>query len=201
MNKRLKVLAFFSFLFYAAVPVFAAGVVVDNFEDGSNKVGGRSNTYVMAPSRTLAIKTAEGAHGGAKALTIKYDKKDKGGPHDGGGWCGYYTMVKSGPRFFDATPYKAFTFWVKGEKGDENFMIGMADRHWDEVGDSVKSEEILKYLPSGKITTEWQKATVPLGEFLLEQKELASVAFCFEGSVFPDGQGKGTIVVDDLMFE
>ncbi len=185
-----------------AVPALAAAVVIDDFEDATaNKVGGRSNTYVMAPSRALAVKTTEAPHAGAKALMLKYDKKDKGGPYDSGGWCGYYTMTKAGPRYFDAAPYKSLTLWVKGAQGGESFAIGLADRHWDEVGDSVKSEEIGKYLPAGKITTEWQKATVPLSAFMLEAKELASVAVCFEGSLFPGGAGKGTVYVDDLMFE
>ena len=187
---------------FVVVPAFAAAALMDDFEDqAANKVGGRSNTYVMAPSRALAVKVAEGAHGGAKALMLKFDKKGKGGPYDSGGWCGYYTMVKTGPRTFDATAYQALTFWVKGATGDEKFMIGLADKHWDEVGDSVKSEEIGKYLSSGKITTEWQKATVPLSAFMLEKKELASVAVCFEGSLFPGGAGKGTLYIDDLMFE
>ena len=183
-------------------PVLAASVLIDDFEDqAANKVGGRSNTYVMAPSRALAVKVAEKPHSGVKALMIKYDKKDKGGPYDSGGWCGYYTLLKSGPRYFDATPYQNLTFWVRGAAGEENLMIGLSDKHWDEAGDSVKSEEIGKYLPGGKITTEWQKATVPLSAFMLEAKELASVAFCFEGSLFPGGAGKGTVYLDDLMFE
>lgn len=201
MGNRLKVLTALFLVPALAAPALAAGVVIDDFEENSQKIGGRSNTYVMAPSRALAIKTDQAPHGGSKALMIKYDKKAKGGPHDSGGWCGYYTMVKSGPRFFDATAYQAITFWVKGEKGDENFMVGVADRHWDEVGDSVKSEEILKYIESGKITTEWQKAVVPLSVFMLELKELASVAIAFEGAAFPNGEGKGTVYIDDMMFE
>ena len=185
-----------------AANALAASVVVDDFEDQTaHKAGGRSNTYVMAPSRALAVKTAEGAHGGTKALMIKFDKKSKGGPYDSGGWCGYYTLVKSGPRYFDATPYQSLTFWVKGAAGGENFAVGLSDKHWDDVGDSVKSEEIGKYLPGGKVTTEWQKATVPLSVFMVDLKELASVAVCFEGSLFPGGAGQGTIYVDDLMLE
>ena len=181
---------------------FAATALIDDFEDaGSNKVGGRGNTYVMAPSRALAVKVAEGAHGGTKALMLKYDKKDKGGPYDSGGWCGYYTLLKTGARYFDATGYASITLWVKGETGEETFAIGLSDRHWDEVGDSVKSEEIGKYLPEGKVTKHWQKATLPLSTFMLDMKELASVAICFEGSLFPGGAGKGTVYLDDLMFE
>ncbi len=67
--------------------VFAATALIDDFEDQpANKIGGRSSTYVMAPSRSLAVKVTEGVHGGAKALMIKYDKKGKGGPYDSGGW-------------------------------------------------------------------------------------------------------------------
>ena len=180
----------------------APSAVIDDFEEQTaNKIGGHSKAYVMAPSKSLAIVVGEGAHGGAKALMIKYDKKDKGGPYDGGGWCGSYTLLKSGPRYFDATPYQSLTFWVKGASGNENFMVGLADKHWDEVGDSVKSEEIGKYIPSGKLTTEWQKATIPLSTFMLEKKELASIAVCFEGSLFPDGAGTGTVYVDDMAFE
>lgn len=198
----MKRMALFLAVLFWVSPAFAAQTLIDDFEDQTaNKVGGRSNTYVMAPSRALAVKVTEAPHGGTKAMMLKYDKKAKGGPYDGGGWCGYYTMVKTGPRYFDATAYQSVAFWVKGAQGGENFMVGMADRHWDEVGDSVKSEEITKYLPEGKVTTEWQKATVPLSVFMLEAKELASVAVCFEGSAFPSGEGKGTIYIDDMMFE
>jgi len=69
------------------------------------------------------------------------------------------------------------------------------------VGDSVKSEPIGKYLAGGKLNLEWQKATIPLSTFLVDMKELASIAICFEGSVLPGGAGKGTVVVDDLMLE
>lgn len=181
---------------------FGAVLLVDDFEEGTaNKLGGRSNTYIMEPSRTLALRVKEQAHGGSGCLMLKYDKKAKGGPSDSGGWCGYYTLLKAGSRYFDSTPYTAITFWVKGATGSENFVLGLADRHWDEVGDSVKSEPIGKYLSGGKLTTEWQKATVALDTFLLDGKQLAAISFCFEGSVFPGGAGKGTVYIDDLQLE
>ena len=201
MTRRVFLLGSLLGLLHLA-PAFAGTLVIDDFEEGtSNKLGGRSNTYIMAPSRALALKSENNAHSGARALLLKYDKKDKGGPDDAGGWCGYYTLLKSGSRYFDATPYRAITFWVKGEAGRENFVVGLADRHWDEIGDSVKSEPITRYLTDGKVTTQWQKATVPLSAFMLEMKELASMAVCFEGSVFPAGAGKGTVFMDDLSFE
>ncbi len=180
---------------------WAAPFLVDDFEGASNTRNGRSNVYAQEPSRALQMRTTEQHHGGASALLLKYDKKGTGGPYDSGGWCGYYTQVKSGQQYFDASPYATMTFWVKGAKGDESFMVGLADRHWDEAGDSVKSEPIGKYLPAGRVTTEWQQARVPLAVVMVDLKELASVAICFEKDCFPNGEGKGTVYVDDLAFE
>ncbi len=179
----------------------AEALLIDDFEGASNKLGGRSNTYVQEPSRALAVRVKEQPHQGQGALMIKYDKKAKGGPYDSGGWCGYYTLLKTGSRYFDGTQYQSITFWVRGATGQENFVIGLADHHWDEVGDSVKSEPIGKYLPEGKLTTAWQKATIPLSTFLVDMKELNSISVCFEGSVLPGGAGTGTVYMDDLALE
>ena len=182
-------------------PAFAETFLIDDFETPSNKLNSRSNIYVQEPSRALQVRTPDQFHGGNGSLMVKYDKKGTGGPYDSGGWCGYYTQVKSGQQYLDASAYTKLTLWVKGAKGDENFVIGVADRHWDEVGDSVKSEQIGKYLPAGQVTTEWQPATVPLATFMVDMKELASVAICFEGACFPSGEGKGTVYIDDLQLE
>ena len=109
--------------------------------------------------------------------------------------------MRSGAKFFDASIYKTITFQVKGAAGGENFKVGLADRHWEELGDSIKSEEIGKYLPEGKITNVWQKATIPLQAFFLDHKEIASLAICFESECFPTGAAKGTVYIDDLKFE
>lgn len=178
------------------------GLLIHDFEKAGNRLGGRSNKYEKEPSRALTIRTRD-VHFGPEgsSLMLKYDKKAKGGPYGHGGWCGYYTLLRSGSKYFDATGYKSITFQVKGAKGAENFKVGLSDRHWEEVGDSLKSQEIGKYLPEGKITTDWQKATIPLEEFFLDLAELASMAVCFETECFPGGAGKGTIYIDDLKFE
>jgi len=172
--------------------------LVDDFKGPNNLLGGRTNVYQQAPSRAL-FKKVETDRG--PALMIRFDKKNTGGPYESGGWCGYYTLLKVGDTYFDATPYKSLTFWVKGEKGGENFKIGMADQHWEQAGDSVKSEEIGTYLKAGQVTTEWQKAVIPMDAFFVEYKEIASIAICFEGDCFPDGSGAGSVYIDELSFE
>ena len=169
---------------------------LDNFDHSDlNLLGRKANAFKRLPSVCEYSRVPEPRHGDTgRSLRLDFNKQATG-------WCGYYTLVKAGPRYLDATPYKAITFWVKGAAGGENFVIGVADKHWEEAGDSVKSEQIGKYLSGGKITAEWQKATVPLSVFLVEMKELASIAVCFEGSVFPGGEGKGTVYLDDLTLE
>ena len=195
--------------------------LIDSFETGrnKNKLSNRADVYMKEPSKTLMtfpedVIQEKKTH----VLKVRYEKFNKSGPYDSGGWCGYYSLLKSPgalvaptpdnpnpspqqEQFFDASKYASVTFWVRGEKGDENFVVGVADFHWDRVGDAVKSEAIGKYLPEGKITTQWQKAVVPLDQFFVDLAQLASVSILFEGNLFPDTGHAGIIYVDDLSFE
>ena len=209
LKLKRKILFFFILFFllsairYPLNAIYAAeSLLIDDFEKEGNLAGGRSNTYEKEPSRALALRTDEEHFGGTgRSLMIKYDKKAEGGPYGTGGWCGYYTTVRRGAKFFDASGYKTITFQVKGAEGGENFKLGLADKHWEELDDSVKSDQIIKYLPQGKITKDWQKAVVPLDAFFVDYKELASIAICFEGDCFPTGAAKGTVYIDDLILE
>ena len=202
-------------------PARAAQVLVDDFNSGEikNLLGNRSNVFIKAPSKAMVSFREEAVNGKKTSVPmVRYDKRNSGGPFDSGGWCGYYTLLKSPAalvaptaenpnpeplpeQYLDGSQYKAITFWVRGEKGDENFVVGLSDRHWDKIGDSVKSEEIGKYLPAGKLTTDWQKASIPLDEFFLDYSQLASVAIVFEGDLFPETGHAGVVYIDDLALE
>ncbi len=204
-----------------AVPALAESLMVDNFNSGEikNLLGNRSNVFIKAPSKAMASFREETVNGKkSQVLMVRYDKRNTGGPFDSGGWCGWYTLFKSPAalvaptpenpnpeplpdQYLDGSKYKAITFWVRGEKGDENFVIGLSDRHWDKIGDSVKSEEIGKYLPAGKLTTEWQKAKIPMDEFFVDYGQLAGVSVVFEGDLFPETGHSGVIYIDDLALE
>lgn len=196
------VLCLMSLVFGLATSVFAEEFVVSHFDKRTNELGGATSVYQQAPSRaTIALSSEVAQDAGGKSLKVTYDKKGVGGPYGKGGWCGFYTRLKAQETYFNASPYKTIHFWVRGEKGDENFRVGIADRHWDDIGDSVKSEDIGKYLPAGKVTTEWQRASIPLEEFFIDFSELAAVAICFETECFPDGAGAGTIYIDEMVLE
>ena len=213
----------FSVLAFAlqAAPVLAAPLWVDDFNSGEikNLLGNRSNVFIKAPSKAM-VSFREETVGGKKTQVqmLKYDKRNTGGPFDSGGWCGWYTILKSPAalvaptpdnpnpeplpeQYLDGSKYKAIKFWVRGEKGDENFVVGLSDRHWDKIGDSVKSEEIGKYLPAGKLTTDWQQANIPLDEFFLDSTQLASISIVFEGDLFPETGHAGVIYIDDIVLE
>ncbi|MFH1779078.1 MAG: carbohydrate binding domain-containing protein [Candidatus Omnitrophota bacterium] len=190
------------FVFSAFKTAEAEVKLIDDFKGQENLLGGKSNVYQQEPSRAyLSRKAVERDGKSEMVLMIKYDKKNKGGSYDSGGWCGYYTLLKTDSTYFDISKYKNLTLWVKGAQGDENFKVGLADRHWEQADDSVKSDQIGAYLKAGKITTDWQKATIPLNLFLIDFTEMSSLAICFESECFPDGSGMGTVYIDDIALE
>ena len=199
----------------------AEPLMVDDFNSGEikNLLGNRSNVFIKAPSKAMVSFREEAVNGKkSQVLMVRYDKRNSGGPFDSGGWCGYYTLLKSPAalvaptkenpnpeplpeQYLDGSKYKMITLWVRGEKGDENFVVGLSDRHWDKIGDSVKSEEIGKYLAAGKLTTDWQQAKIPLDEFFVDYSQLASISIVFEGELFPETGHAGTVYIDDLVLE
>jgi hypothetical protein len=201
-------------LFFFTIGVTDAQEVqlVDDFEGGGvrNQLGSRASAYVMAPSRIRIGRGAgRGPEAGGKALKISFDKKNIGGPYGQGGWCGYYSTVKKDKSgspndqslYFDSRKYSYLTFYVRGEKSGENFMVGVADSEWEKIGDSLKSEEIGAYLPSGRVTTDWQKAMIPLEAFFLDHEKLSSISIAFESGCFAEGKSSGTVYIDDIIFE
>lgn len=221
---RVGVFAWMGALLALAVAAGPAGppLLVDNFEGADiirNALGNRANVFLRQPSKAMVSRRFE-IVGGEKTrvLTLRYDKQNAGGPFGTGGWCGYYTLLKtaeavsgSGLRpelpgaaskaYLDAGAYRSITLWVRGERGDENFVVGVADRHWDRIGDSVKSLPIGQYLPAGKVTTDWQKAVIPLEEFYVDLSQLASIAIVFDSDLFPMKGASGTVHLDDIRLE
>lgn len=174
---------------------------IDGFEQEMNSLEGRSGAYQQAPSKVMSARTTEVSHGGARCLKLRYEKKGLGGPFDSGGWCGYWTMLKSPTRYFDARAFSKLVLWVRGQDGGEIFRIGLADANWDKLQDSVKSDDIAQYLPAGRVTTDWQKAEIPLGAWALDFAQLASLAICFESDCYSNGEQSGIVYIDDVQLQ
>ena len=174
--------------------------LIDDFETKGNALYSKTGTYKKAPSDAKKGRTKKVAANGEYSLWVGFKKEVKG-------FCGYFLHLQTGGKYFDATKYSKITFMVKGKKGGENFQIGLADKYWFELDDSVKSDDITNYVPGGKITTEWQKAEIPLKVFVdkrsgdFDLSTLGSIAFCFETACFADGTGSGVIYLDDICLE
>lgn len=181
-------------------PVFTADkFVLDNFEAKTNALYTKSGIYESQQSKAQKARTQKEKSEGENSLLIAFKKQKEG-------FCGYYMELKQGNKYFDASSYSKITFMVKGNKGGENFQVGLADKKWFEKEDSVKADDIGSYLPQGKITTEWQKAEIPFTAWIkndpeLNITELGTIAICFETSCFPDGVGSGVIYIDEIAFE
>jgi hypothetical protein len=205
-NRILKKKFFLGYLVMAVLlqPVSAqALLMVDNFEQhGSlNMLGNPASGFARGPSKLLAARRWIPPSGGAggEVLMLRYAKQVRGGPGDQGGWCGYYTLLKTPggggtpDRYFDGSKYRTITFWIRGQRGNENFVVGLVDRYWDKAGGSDLAGEIGAYLPARKVTREWQKAVIPLDRFVVDFERLASIVFMFEGA--------GTIYIDGVALE
>ena len=164
-------------------------LLLDNFDHSDlNLLGRKTNVYKRLPSLCVASRLPEARHGaGGRGLRLTYDKQ-------AGGWCGYYTLLNQiDGAYFDLTPYKAVSFMVRGTAGGETFEIGMADRNWLTIGDSVKAGPSERYLPRG-VTTAWQEVVIPLADFgKLDFSQMGSFVINFHAA------GRGAIDVDDLL--
>jgi hypothetical protein len=165
-------------------------LLLDNFDFSYlNLLGRKTNTYKKLPSvclHSLDDKVFYGDSG--KSLRLDFDKQ-------GTGWSGYYSMLNQvDGEWFDLSEFDKVSFMVKGAKGGENFEIGMADKNWVIIGDSLKGGTIGDYLPGG-VTTEWQEVVIPLSNFgLLDLTEMGSFVINFIT------KHRGTIWIDDLKF-
>jgi len=164
-------------------------LLLDDFDHNQlNLLGRKTNSYKKLPSVSMHSLSDEYAVNGPRSLRLDYSKKATG-------WCGYYTLLNEvDGEYFDLSRYKNVQFWVKGAKGGEDFEIGMADKNWLNIGDSLKAGSIRRYLPDG-VTREWQLVTIPLEDFgKLELGYMGSFVINF------NRKGESTVFLDDLKF-
>ncbi|MBI4335276.1 MAG: hypothetical protein HY589_01325 [Candidatus Omnitrophica bacterium] len=164
--------------------------LLDNFDNSDlNLLGRKTNAYKKLPSVCVFERTDKERFGAlGRSLRITYRKESTG-------WCGYYSLLNQiDGEYYDLRPYKAVSFMVKGEKGGETFELGMADKNWVIIGDSLKAGSVGKYLTGG-VTTDWKEVIIPLEDFgLLDLSEMGSFVINFYE------KGEGAIYIDDLKF-
>jgi hypothetical protein len=165
-------------------------LLADDFDHSDvNLLGQKCGTYKKLPSVCRHSRVTEPRWGPVgRSLKLEFDRK-------GTGWCGYYTLLNEiDGRFYDLTGFESVAFRVRGEQGGERFELGMADRNWMNIGDSLKAGAVTNYLPDG-VTTNWQPVTIPLTDFgALDFSEMGAFVINFHE------KGGGIVYVDDLKF-
>lgn len=168
--------------------------LVSHFNQGNiNRLGGYFNGFARYPSKSAVAIANTSDH--TSALTYNFDNQS---PGFSGFWIHFFDF-KAPPSkqvFLDATPFAYLTFLFRGEKGDENIMLRMADRSLEKKEDSLLIGEVSSFLPQGKVKKDWQTAWVPLSRLdtRINRKELANVVFQVAGN------GSGRIYMRDLAF-
>jgi hypothetical protein len=132
-----------------------------DFDQGiSNSWGGQYNVYLREPSwaRTYLDPTVTRAASG-HSLRVTAHRESAGFC---GLWLGFYPGSEVPARYLDASAYGYLSFWVKGDKGGEDFEIELTD---EENVDREGPRRPLDAYLAGGMTTKWQEVIIPLADF------------------------------------
>jgi len=185
-----------------AMPGFAAAPEVDpkslaliaDFNEGiQNRVGGYHNKFQSAPSSASVYTVTDVFRGEAgRCMKIKANQMPGGFC---GAWIQLFDLKAEQKKYFDARNYAYLSFWVKGEKGGEDFLVRMADETFIAKEDSAPLGSVKSFLPGG-ITKEWQEVLVPLSKITnLDRMNMGGITFDF---TIP---GEQTVYIDDVSFK
>lgn len=139
------------------------GLLVWHFEQGvANRWGGQYNTYMRAPSwaRSYLDPTVTRTPSGHSLRVTAH----RGVEGFCGVWLEFHPSTAIPHTYLDATAYRILSFWIKGQKGGEDFDIELTDEATLNNEDARTRRPLHAYLPQG-VTTEWQEVQIPLADF------------------------------------
>lgn len=168
--------------------------MIDDFNLGiQNLLGGYRNTFQSSPSSASSLLVSDVFRGhSGQSLRVEVNKQTEGFC---GMWIHLFDFREPGHGYFDTRRYEYLSFWVRGEKGGEDFVVQMADQEWIEKEDSVRVGSIRQFLPEG-ITTDWQEVLIPLASLRnLDRQRIGGLTFNFNTT------GQHTVYIDDLSFK
>ena len=164
---------------------------IATFDDGiQNKLGGYYNKFESPPSSAATFLSEDVRRGnGGRSLRVDAHQRP-------GGFCGvwmhFFDFRAENRAFLDTRNYAFLSFWIRGEKGGEQFTVKMADEHWIGIEDSVPVGGVTKFLPDG-VTTNWQEVRVPLTLLSsLDRMNMGGVTLDFTEA------GDFTVYIDDF---
>ncbi len=147
--------------------------LVSNFEtQPPHSLGGGFGAFQGAPS-TAQLDILSGPDGqGSMILTAKKEQD---------GWCGAWIhLIETNGEpltreFLNGEIFSHLVFWVRGTAAGPEANVKLADAAWYKKEDSVAIGPIASFLPSKKIESSWQLASIPLNALPsgLERRSLA----------------------------
>jgi Carbohydrate binding domain 30 len=168
--------------------------VIWNFNDSlTNALGGNYNAFSREPSWARTYLDS-GVHLPPRghALRITVHRAAQGFC---GFWANFYPPSGNPPQYFDASPYRYLTFWIKGQKGGGDFDFKLIDQKGERNQDAVPARPLHAYLPRG-ITPSWQMVWIPLSDFAeVDPRALARIVIIFSQP------GDYSFYLDDIGFE
>lgn len=181
-------------------------VVVDSFDQAvQNEVQGYRSAFYRAPSRASLLRVEDGTRNYQRlsrskdlvhvrrCMRVRAEKRKTGFC---GLWVHFFDRRADSPSYFDASRFTHLSFWVKGERGGEDFEICLADKTWIARQDSVPLGKVGRFLAGG-VTTHWQEVVIPLSDVgqRLDLSRLGGFTIRFPSA------GEFTVYIDDISFK
>jgi len=170
----------------------------------SSKTESMFGTIDSPPSRLLAVRgpfgheDAENKEHGKGGLKLICELQ----PNVERSWTAYYTNLKKGDAYFDASRFNYLSFWIRGEAGEEKIQVGLVDKQHEEAGTFGDTGTIEAYTQRGIIDKEWQQVKIPIDIFHVNTAELYQVLIFFDSKLYESAEPRNiTIYLDDLAFE
>lgn len=197
--RRLPKLSLLPFALLASVCALAAeppssALLVWHFEQGiTNAWGGQYNAFMREPSwaRTYLDPSVTRSSPG-HSLRITAHREADGFCRL---WMDFYPGSEAPRQYLDASAYHYLSFWIKGQKGGEDFDIELTDEASVDNEDSRPRRPLRAYLPQG-VTTAWREVVIPLVDFRgLDRRRLVRMSL----SIAKPGDYR--FYLDDIAFK
>ncbi len=164
--------------------------LISRFNYGNrNALGGYFSAFAKAPCEADLVlgNTPDNKRG----LKFRFDKRADG---FAGFWVHLFDFKAPERVFLDARDVPFLTFRIRGKKGGESLRLQVADKRWNEKGDSVQVADVAEFLSKRRVTKRWQRAVVPLDRLPpgIDRGELAAVVFVVSK------QSRGNVYIKDM---
>jgi Carbohydrate binding domain 30 len=151
-------------------------LVIWNFDKAlTNTLGGHYNVFMRDPSSARSfLDPSFHLFFSGHSLRVTVHREAEGFC---GVWFDFYPASDVSQKYLDARAYRYLSFWVKGEKGGEDFDITLKDDSSSRHPDTNPTVSLHSYLPGGA-STNWQEVLIPLGDFNgLDARRLLNLSF------------------------